>query len=49
MKTNKTRGVGVRLNEQQESYLIKLINDGKAKTVSGAIQYLINLQLIKGE
>ncbi|EPJ5332947.1 TPA: hypothetical protein ACJJXW_001537 [Enterobacter cloacae] len=49
MKEQKTRGVGVRLNETQEAHLQKLISDGKAKTISSAIQYLINLSMIKGE
>ncbi|WP_185874207.1 hypothetical protein [Enterobacter asburiae] len=47
MKENKTRGVGVRLNETQEAYLQKIITDGKAKTISSAIQYLINMSIIK--
>lgn len=49
MKENKTRGVGVRLNGTQEAFLQKLISEGKAKSVSSAIQYLINLSIIKGE
>lgn len=47
MKENKTRGVGVRLNETQEAYLQKLISDGKCRTISSAIQYLINISMIK--
>lgn len=49
MKENKTCGVGVRLNGTQEAFLQKLISEGKAKSVSNAIQYLINLSIIKGE
>ncbi|WP_181574074.1 hypothetical protein [Enterobacter sp. 148H3] len=49
MKEQKTRGVGVRLNGTQEAFLQKLISEGKAKSVSSAIQYLINLSRIKGE
>lgn len=48
MKEKKTRGVGVRLNETQEAYLQKLISEGRASTISGAIQYLINQQVILG-
>lgn len=49
MKENTTCGVGVRLNGTQEAFLQKLISEGKAKSVSNAIQYLINLSIIKGE
>lgn len=42
MKEKKTISVGVRLSPTQEAYLQKLINEGKASTISGTIQYLIN-------
>lgn len=47
MKDNKTKGVGVRLNETQEKTLQSIIDKGLAKSNSGAIQYLINSYAIK--
>lgn len=48
MKEQKTLGVGVRLNNTQHEALQKIINDGKANSISGAIQYLINQHIILG-
>ncbi|EOI1328056.1 hypothetical protein I5466_10810 [Citrobacter koseri] len=48
MKEKKTISVGVRLSPTQEAYLQKLIREGRASTISGAIQYLINQQVILG-
>lgn len=45
-KNNKTQGVGVRLNENQKEALQQLVGSGKAKTISAAIQYLINQYII---
>lgn len=45
-KNNKTQGVGVRLNENQKEALQLLVDSGKAKTISAAIQYLINQYII---
>lgn len=47
MKENKTKGVGVRLNETQEKVQQDIIDKGLAKSNSGAIQYLINYHAIK--
>ncbi|SJZ36238.1 hypothetical protein [Pantoea eucalypti] len=47
MKENKTKGVGVRLNETQEKVLQDIIDKGLAKSNSRAIQYLINSYAIK--
>lgn len=48
MKETKQHQVGVKLNDAQVQLLDKLIEDGKAKNRSAAIQYLINQQLILG-
>lgn len=47
MKENKTVSVGVRLSQSQNELLLKIVSEGKAKNVSAAIQYLINLYIIK--
>lgn len=49
MKKQKSKGVGVRLNNTQEKTLQHIVQQGLAKTSSGAIQYLINSYAIKGK
>lgn len=49
MKEKKSVSVGVRLNETQAAHIQKLVDDGKAKSISSAIQYLINMSMITGE
>ncbi|HHH0443522.1 TPA: hypothetical protein ACPZQN_001896 [Yersinia enterocolitica] len=46
MAENKNNMVGCKLDDSQVGVLDELIKSGKAKTRSGAIQYLINLKLI---
>jgi|GEM_PF-925045 len=46
MKQNKNNMVGVKLNDTQIELLDQLIADGKCKTRSGGLQYLINEKLI---
>ncbi|EFT2974682.1 TPA: hypothetical protein ACN6Y1_003049 [Escherichia albertii] len=48
MSDKKQNMVGVKLNDLQVQLLDKLIETGKAKTRSAAIQYLINEKAIKG-
>lgn len=47
-KDNKNFKVTARINEIQQEYLNKLIEESKAKTPSAAIQYLINMAIIRG-
>ncbi len=47
-KENKTQVVSVRFTDTQKSALQKLVDSGKAKTIAGAIQYLINSHMITG-
>ncbi|MEN3752518.1 hypothetical protein ABC733_06735 [Mangrovibacter sp. SLW1] len=47
-KDNKSISVGVRLTPTQAAVLQKMVDAGKAKTISAAIQYLINVQGIQG-
>lgn len=47
-KFKKTKVVAVRINEQQYHALHVLINNGKAQSISGAIQYLISQHIILG-
>jgi hypothetical protein len=49
MKENKTNVVSVRFTDTQKDSLQKVINEGKAKTLAGAIQYLINKHMVLGE
>ena len=44
----KTKVVAVRINEQQYHALHVLFNNGKAQSISGAIQYLISQNIILG-
>lgn len=46
MKQNKNNMVGVKLNDAQLQLLDKLIEEGKSKSRSGSLQYLINEKLI---
>lgn len=46
MAENKNNMVGCKLDDSQVGVLDELIKSGKAKTRSGAIQYLINLKII---
>lgn len=42
MAKEKTRAIGVRITPLQEEYLQKLVNDGKAKNLNQALQYVLN-------
>lgn len=46
MKEKKNNMVGVKLNDAQLQLLDKLIEEGKSKSRSGSLQYLINEKLI---
>lgn len=46
MKNNKSKTINMRVNEQQQVYLEKQVLDGKAKTISDAVQQLINKAMI---
>lgn len=49
-KEQKTVSIGLCITETQSNAIQKLLIDtGKAKTISSAIQYLINQAMIKGE
>ncbi|CAI1683785.1 Uncharacterised protein [Serratia liquefaciens] len=48
-KENKDLRVTVRLSETQKGYLECLINEGKASTISNAMQYLINQYAVLGK
>ncbi|GAB6015532.1 MAG: hypothetical protein Lm2023SU_18900 [Serratia ureilytica] len=48
MKEKKNTSFGIRLNDRQVEVLDDLINDGKAKTRSAAVQYIINQYIILG-
>ncbi|EJG2382741.1 TPA: hypothetical protein ACK2W9_005450 [Klebsiella michiganensis] len=49
MKENKNVSVGVRLTTAQEEILQSIVESGKAKTISSAIQYLIQQYAILGK
>jgi hypothetical protein len=49
MKEKKINYVLVRLSDTQKTALQNIIDSGKAKSTSSAIQYLINSYMIKGE
>ncbi|EPK4542437.1 hypothetical protein [Serratia marcescens] len=49
MKEKKNTSFGIRLNDRQVEVLDGLINNGKAKTRSAAVQYLINQHIILGQ
>ena len=46
MTDKKNISVGVRLSEAQNNLLLQLVQEGKAKTVSQAIHYLITQHII---
>lgn len=48
MNENKKISTAVRLNERQLEVLDKMVEQGLAKTRSGAIQYLIKKQQVMG-
>ncbi len=48
MKENKEYKVSARLNELQHNVLQSIIDEGKAKSMSTALQYLLNQQVILG-
>jgi|GEM_PF-2599458 len=51
-KQIKTNTLTVRITDDQQKYIDKLIEQGKAKTNAAAIQYLINKSMLlnpKGE
>ncbi|MHA1054663.1 hypothetical protein [Enterobacter mori] len=45
----KSKTITVRITQDQQAYIDKLISEGKAKTNAAAIQYLINMGMIRGE
>lgn len=47
MKENKESKITARITDTQHSYIQRLIDEGKAKSPSAAIQYLINMAMIK--
>lgn len=47
-KEKKDYKISVRLNQTQSDVLKKLIEEGTCKTDSAAIQYIINMAIIKG-
>ncbi|CAI0754557.1 Uncharacterised protein [Serratia proteamaculans] len=49
MKEKKNTSFGIRLNDRQIELIDSLIEGGKAKTRSAAIQYLINQHIILGQ
>ncbi|HCA0103477.1 ribbon-helix-helix domain-containing protein [Pseudescherichia vulneris] len=49
MKEKKNNMVGTKLNDSQLQLLDRLIEEGKAKSRSGSIQYLINEKIILGK
>lgn len=49
MREKKTNMVGVKLNDAQLQLLDQLIADGKSKSRSGSLQYLINEKIILGK
>ncbi|WP_200874788.1 hypothetical protein [Mangrovibacter sp. MFB070] len=48
-KDSKDHKVTARINDAQNGFIEKLIQENKAKTPAGAIQYLINMAMIRGE
>lgn len=42
MKKETTRSIGVRITPLHESYLQKLVDEGKVKNINQAIQYVLN-------
>ncbi|HBW8876060.1 TPA: hypothetical protein MFN52_005077 [Klebsiella quasipneumoniae subsp. similipneumoniae] len=49
MKEKKNTSFGIRLNDRQVELLDSLVNEGKAKNRSSAVQYVLNLYQIKEE
>lgn len=49
MKENKDVRIALRISTEQEKALQKLIDQGKAKNKSSAIQYLINQYSVLGK
>lgn len=49
MKETKKNPISTKLNDRQVDLLDRLISEGKVKTRAGAIQYLINMAIIRGE
>lgn len=48
MNEKKNTSFGIRLNDRQVEVLDGLINDGKAKTRSAAVQFILNQYIILG-
>lgn len=46
MKEKKEARISLRLNERQVELLAKIVDEGKAKNQSAAIQYVLNLYQI---
>lgn len=46
MKENKDKQINVRVNESHIEALNQIVQDGKAKSVSGALVYLVNQHTI---
>ncbi|MDX6042818.1 hypothetical protein [Scandinavium lactucae] len=49
MKENKNNIATVRFTDTEKKALQKIIDDGKAKTYAGAIQYLVLQHIILGK
>ncbi|MGC1055620.1 hypothetical protein WKH49_02455 [Pantoea agglomerans] len=48
MKENKEHRVTVRISDAQNKLIEKLIADGTCKTPSAAVQYILNIAILKG-
>lgn len=48
IKVNKDHRITVRLTDTQYTLIENVMNDGKAKTPSAALQHLLNELVIKG-
>lgn len=46
MKKESTRSIGVRITPLQESYLQKLVDEGRVKNINQAIQYVLNSHIV---
>ncbi|HDZ1153674.1 TPA: hypothetical protein RRU48_005523, partial [Klebsiella pneumoniae] len=48
-KEKKEKQINVRLSDSHIAVLQQMVNSGKAKSVSGALTYLVNQQAILGD
>lgn len=46
MKKENSRSIGLRITPLQEAYLQKLVDEGKAKNINQAIQYVLNSYIV---